>query len=1185
MQNFKKILSAVSALALSATSMATAVPFSVQAEPVLSNEVNYSTGVDILASSASVSVIEASGAEESAYVKWGAVTGATGYNVYCDGKQIDSMLIRQYADCFRADAVGIKAGTHTLKIVPVINGKEDASKAAEKSVISTSYDRTGFGWVNGTSSGAYNEDGTLRDGAVVLYVTEDTKNTVSLDVVTDGKGKTVSATGIQNILTAYKKGYDSRPLDIRIIGEVTDPAALEGGDLLIKGNSDTKRLSCGITIEGIGEDATVNGFGIRLANVSNVEIRNLGVMLVDSGEGDNYTLQQSCDHVWVHNCDSFYGMAGGDADQAKGDGALDCKKSTYITFSYNHFWDNGKCNLLGLNEDTTEGLYITYHHNWYDHSDSRHPRVRFYSAHVYNNYYDGNAKYGIGSTNGSSVFSENNYFRNCKYPMLTSMQGSDVGAGGIFSSEDGGTIKSFGNYMEGQKAYVPYQNDSTDFDAYEASSKDEKVPDSVKSKKGGNTYNNFDTSSTMYSYTADNAADVPSIVTSKAGRLNGGDFKYTFDNSVDDTSYSVNQALMAALKAYKSPVVKIGSGFTDNTDPVQPTEPVATTAVTTAKPNVTTATTVKTEAKTTVSSTKATAPVIVSGDIIYCSPNGNGDGKTKETPTNVLSAVSSVKAGGTIYLLGGTYKFNETILIDQNNSGTASAYKTISAYPGEDVVWDFSGQATAGASRGVVLDGSYWHWYGFEITKAGDNGMLLSGNSNKIEKMIFNDNQDTGLQLSRYRTDASNIADWPTNNLVLNCTSKNNCDDLTMENADGFAAKLTCGEGNVFDGCLSYNNSDDGWDLFAKSATGPIGVVTIQNCVAFRNGFTEFGEGYGDCDGNGFKLGGSGIGSAHIVKNCLAFENLHCGFTDNNNPKLGKLINCTAVNNNGEGKGKPNFSCYRCTDPGADFDNLMSIYNASAFLSDAKLKGGASNDKYVGTYANGVYYNSGYYRVDKDTAITNGAKIGTKYEGPKDSDFISMAKAPVQGTDFHKAWRNADGSLNLGGLYETVKDGEYGTMGYHFEKSETPVVTTTTTVSTTVTTTTTTTAKPVETEPATTAKPVETKPATTAKPVETEPATTEEVKPTTTVVNPTDEPSSGEITNLKYGDVNIDGKISIADVVILNKYLVKSATVQEQGLANADCYKDGKPDANDSHTILKVIVGTYSESELPVIPA
>ena len=173
-----------------------------------------------------------------------------------------------------------------------------------------------------------------------------------------------------------------------------------------------------------------------------------------------------------------------------------------------------------------------------------------------------------------------------------------------------------------------------------------------------------------------------------------------------------------------------------------------------------------------------------------------------------------------------------------------------------------------------MLDGDYWYFYGFEITKAADNGMLLSGSNNRLERMVFNDNQDTGLQLSRYKTSAATIADWPSNNLILNCTSKNNCDNATMENADGFAAKLTCGEGNVFDGCMSYNNSDDGWDLFAKSETGPIGVVTIQNCVAFRNGYTEFGEGYGKCDGNGFKLGGSGVGSAHVVKNCLAFENL-----------------------------------------------------------------------------------------------------------------------------------------------------------------------------------------------------------------------------------------------------------------------------------------------------------------------
>ena len=142
----------------------------------------------------------------------------------------------------------------------------------------------------------------------------------------------------------------------------------------------------------------------------------------------------------------------------------------------------------------------------------------------------------------------------------------------------------------------------------------------------------------------------------------------------------------------------------------------------------------------------------------------------------------------------------------------------------------------------------------------------------------------------------------------------------------------------------------------------------------------------------------------------------------------------------------------------------MSYYDASIFLSDAKLKGGASNDKYVGTYNNGVYYNSGYYLVESDTAITNGAKIGTKFTGPTASDFIALTKAPEQGTDFHKVWRNADGSLNLGGLYETKTDGKYGTMGYHFSNSSTPVVTTTTTSGQKPTTTTSkTTVKPTTT--------------------------------------------------------------------------------------------------------------------------
>lgn len=986
---------------------------------------------------------------ESCNMVWAPISGAESYNVYVkpDGgsyTQIDSMLIRQYSSYFRADAVGLKPGEYTMKSVPIINGKEDNSKAIENTSHVSAYDRTGFGWVNGTSSGAYNEDGTLKSNAVVLYVTESTKDTVTMDVVTNSKGSTTKATGIQEIFNLYKKGYETRPLDVRIIGEVTDPKVTEGGDLVISGSGDTKRISCGITIEGIGNDAVLNGFGIRLKNLSNCEIRNLAVMLVDSAEGDNYSLQQSCDHIWVHNCDSFYGEPGGDADQIKGDGALDCKKSSYITFSYNHFWDNGKCNLLGLSENTTEGLYITYHHNWYDHSDSRHPRVRFYSAHIYNNYYDGNAKYGIGSTMGSSIFAENNYFRNCKYPMLISMQGSDIAKGaGTFSKENGGIIKSYGNYMEGQQAFVPYSKNKIEYDAYDASSKSEKISSSVVSKQGSNTYNNFDTdASIMYSWTADLAEKVPDIVMSRAGRQGGGDFTFNFDNSKDDEDYSVNEALMTALHNYKSSVIAIGSGFKSDIEP-----PLTTTTVT---PKATTTKSTTTSLATN-KTAKQTTNIIVdpplSRDIIFCSPDGKSlSAGTQNDPMDVLTAISKVQAGGTIYLLGGTYKFSKTILIDEKNNGSAGKYKTIMAFPGEDVIWDFSAQEVNNNNRGLVQDGNYWHFKGFEIANAGDNGVLLSGSNNIFELMEFTNNQDTGLQISRYRSSAETIDQWPSNNIILNCTSKNNCDNATMENADGFAAKLTCGEGNVFDGCMSYNNSDDGWDLYAKAETGPIGAVTIRNCIAFRNGYTEYGEGFGNCDGNGFKLGGGGIGTAHIVENCLAFENLNCGFTDNNNPKLGSLTNCTVYNNGMGGNGKPNFSCYRCIDGGCDFKNILTYMNDSRLFEsfpngEAKVK--TSNDKFVGTIENSVYYNTKYYNVKNKSDITNGGKIGDVVT-PADDMFVSLKVHPYYiltndgkvFCDFHKEWRNSDGSINTHGFLEVKETSEFADLGAKFESTE-----------------------------------------------------------------------------------------------------------------------------------------------------
>ncbi len=513
------------------------------------------------ASTASVTVTASAGYAEGAYAEWQAVTGATGYNVYADGTQIDGMLIRQYASCFRADALGLKAGSHTLKIVPVISGKEDASKAAEVKVTTIAHDRSGFGFVNGTSSGAYNDDGTLKSNATVVYVTNATKDSVSVSLP-DKKGNATTVKGVQAIITNLKSNTKAGPVCIRLIGNITDPSGLSSGDLYV----DT--VTCGLTIEGVGKDTTFNGFGLVVKNSSNVEIRNLGFMNCNSNEGDNVGLQQKNDHVWVHHCDMFYGDAGSDADQVKGDGALDTKTSTYITHSYNHFWDNGKCNLQGMKSETAEN-YITYHHNWYDHSDSRHPRIRTCSVHIYNNYFDGNAKYGVGVTLGASAFVENNYFRNCKYPMMSSMQGSDVLSGGTFSSENGGIIKAYNNTITGDlmKSYVTYQQDSTDFDAYEVKSASETVPSSVKAKQGGSTYNNFDTSSVMYKYTAQSPEDAVKTVTANAGRVQGGDFQWTFNNAVDDASYAVNDQLKSALKSYKDTIVAIGSGFTASTDP------------------------------------------------------------------------------------------------------------------------------------------------------------------------------------------------------------------------------------------------------------------------------------------------------------------------------------------------------------------------------------------------------------------------------------------------------------------------------------------------------------------------------------------------------------------------------------------------------------------------------------------
>ena len=511
-----------------------------------------------------IEFIEAQGHLESAYVTWKAVEGAEWYNVYympVGGEtwtKIDAPLVRQYPEYFRADIPGLAAGEYLIKVVPT---DKDGNELDEKSgttgnLTVLAHEREGYAFVNGTASGAYNEDGTLKAGARVIYITENTKDSVTLTVEGANENPCV---GLQNILKGYAKGKDSTPLCVRIIGNITDLAVMDKGDILVENKNNGKG---GITIEGIGSDATANGWGLRIKNSSNVEVRNIGFMNCDSNEGDNLGLQQGNDHVWVHNCDFFYGDAGSDSDQAKGDGALDTKTSSYITHSYNHFWDSGKCNLQGMKSEETSN-YITYHHNWYDHSDSRHPRIRTCTVHIYNNYFDGNSKYGVGVTMGASAFVENNYFRSTAdmKPMLSSNQGTDADGEGTFSGEDGGIIKSFGNIFYGPCSLITTDANSSnknDFDCYEAASRDEKISSDYKTLAGGTTYNNFDTAADFYEYEVDTAEEAKEKVEKYAGRVGGGDFKWEFDDAKDDASYAVDTELKAALTGYKTELVKVG---------------------------------------------------------------------------------------------------------------------------------------------------------------------------------------------------------------------------------------------------------------------------------------------------------------------------------------------------------------------------------------------------------------------------------------------------------------------------------------------------------------------------------------------------------------------------------------------------------------------------------------------------
>ncbi|MFD0478498.1 polysaccharide lyase family 1 protein [Nonomuraea thailandensis] len=167
------------------------------------------------------------------------------------------------------------------------------------------------------------------------------------------------------------------------------------------------RVTSNKTVIG-NSGATISGCGFNVSQASNVIIRNLNFRnWGDDGINVQYSTRVYIDHNSFSN---------------GGDGALDIKRSSdYITVSWNRFFDHDKTMLLGHSDSNASEdrgrLRVTYHHNWFDGTNQRHPRVRFGNpVHVFNNYYGSVGSYGVASTQEAGVLVEGNYFENTDDP-------------------------------------------------------------------------------------------------------------------------------------------------------------------------------------------------------------------------------------------------------------------------------------------------------------------------------------------------------------------------------------------------------------------------------------------------------------------------------------------------------------------------------------------------------------------------------------------------------------------------------------------------------------------------------------------------------------------------------------------------------------------------------------------------
>lgn len=519
---------------------------------------------------------------ESMYASW-ADSNAKGakveYKKSSDSSYttVDTELIRQYSSNARVDVVGLAKGTYDLKITT------SSGDVITKTGISVDeYDRSGYAHFNYTDGvGAYNNDGTLKANAKVLYVTDENKNTVT---VSSSDGTTVS--GIGNILNSKggvinknskgkvtsevintnqgiikKLAQDGTPLVVRIVGKVTAPEGLTAFDSYDYGGTEgdngfMARIQSGkdITIEGIGYDAEINGWGIHYICESSApdlgksfEVRNIFFngapedAIGMEGQQSDSTITAGVERCWIHHC-SFKAPKianPAESDKAEGDGACDFKRGQYFTNSYCYYLNYHKTNLVGSSDSSLQYM-LTYHHNLWENCESRGPLGRQANIHMYNNIFKGQTSYAMNTRANCYIFSESNLFYLVKNAM-------SVDAGAIKSYKDSfsGCINDLGGII---------------------------VTDKSQKVSSGNKYENFDTDSSL-SYIPSGNYKLQSDVTDAAKVVNAyaGTMKETIvtpetvNASIIDSSKIPSAAVSLPYdKALNESVITSTTGTFDN---------------------------------------------------------------------------------------------------------------------------------------------------------------------------------------------------------------------------------------------------------------------------------------------------------------------------------------------------------------------------------------------------------------------------------------------------------------------------------------------------------------------------------------------------------------------------------------------------------------------------------------------